>query len=267
MKKTTYLFLVIAFAFTTEISFAQTQITFYTSMGNFVAEMYDTLQPITAGNFIQLVEKKFYDGIIFHRVVKNFVIQGGDPTGSGSGGPGYTIPDEFNAKASNVTGAFGMANSGPNTAGSQFYINLKNNLNLNPNYPVFGIVISNIEIVQQIGLVPVNAQDRPLTPVVMDSVRITKAGPLGINEQYAESKNISISPNPASDYITLTIPPLEKRGLGGVLEEIQIFDIFGKSALIVGAIYELPLQIDISTLPTGVYFVMIGDKVEKFVKI
>ncbi len=76
---------------------AQTKVTFYTTLGNFDAEIYDSLMPITAGNFLSLVNSKYYDGVIFHRVIKNFVIQGGDPTGTGSGGPGYTIPDEFDS--------------------------------------------------------------------------------------------------------------------------------------------------------------------------
>ncbi len=136
MKKILIFCLAIAFALTTKISYAQTEVTFYTSMGTFVAEMYDTLQPITVGNFVSLVNAKFYDGIIFHRVINNFMIQGGDPTGTGYGGPGYTIPDEFDPLASNVQKALAMANSGPNTGGSQFFINLVNNLYLDPNYPV-----------------------------------------------------------------------------------------------------------------------------------
>lgn len=261
MKKIFFFCFVIAFAFTAEISFAQTQITFYTSMGTFVAEMYDTLQPITAGNFIKLVEKKFYDGIIFHRVVKNFVIQGGDPTGTGTGGPGYTIPDEFNAKASNVTGAFGMANAGPNTAGSQFYINLKNNLNLNANYPVFGIVISNIEVVQQIGLVPVNSSSRPLTPVVMDSVRITKPGPLGINESIAENESIIIFPNPASDFIDVI-----SQGKVNLVSQISVYNTLGECVMNLRP-NELPLRIDVSGLTKGIYFVRISDPQNKTIMI
>ena len=151
MKKVIFLSFVISL--TTNISRAQTEVTFYTNMGDFVVEMYDTLQPITAGNFIDLVNAEFYDGIIYHRVISGFMIQGGDPLGTGFGGPGYSIPDEFDPLTSNVQKAISMANSGPNTAGSQFFINLAHNLNLDTDYPVFGIVTSNFSVVQSIGLV------------------------------------------------------------------------------------------------------------------
>ncbi len=203
MKKLLIFCLAIAFAFSTKISCAQTQITFYTSMGTFEAEMYDTLQPITAGNFIDLVNAEFYDSIIFHRVINNFMIQGGDPTGTGYGGPGYTIPDEFDPLASNVQKALGMANSGPNTGGSQFFINLVDNLYLDPNYPVFGIVISNFSVVQAIGEVETDNNDRPLIDVVMDSLRVTQANPVGLNEENIQSSNFNVYPNPTNNRINI----------------------------------------------------------------
>jgi len=203
MKKLLIFCLTITFAFTTKISFAQTEITFYTSMGTFEVEMYDTLQPITAGNFIDLVNAKFYDSIIFHRVINDFVVQGGDPTGTGYGGPGYTIPDEFHPLASNVQKALGMANSGPNTGGSQFFINLVDNTYLDPNYPVFGIVISNFAVVQEIGAVETNNNDRPLIDVVMDSLRVTQPFPVGIDDQGIQASIFNVYPNPAKNLITI----------------------------------------------------------------
>ncbi|MBR9859831.1 peptidylprolyl isomerase [bacterium] len=158
---------------------AQTEVMFFTNYGNFIVELNDSLAPITAGNFKDLVEQKYYDGVIFHRVIDNFMIQGGDPTGTGSGGPGYTIPDEFHPSLSNVQRTISMANSGPNTGGSQFFINLVNNTYLDYNkmpfssrHAVFGEVTSGFDIVQTIGKVQTNSSDRPLEDVVMDSIRV-----------------------------------------------------------------------------------------------
>ena len=125
MKKI-ILYLVFTFGIV-QASVSQTVVTFFTNMGSFEVELYDTLMPITAGNFKSLVEDEYYDGVIFHRIISNFVIQGGDPTGTGSGGPGYTIPDEFDSTLSNLVKTLSMANAGPNTGGSQFFINTKNN--------------------------------------------------------------------------------------------------------------------------------------------
>ena len=184
---------------------AQTEVTFYTSEGTFIAMMYDSIKPITAGNFISLVDSGFYDAVIFHRVIKNFVIQGGDPTGTGFGGPGYTIPDEFDSTGtlSNTTKTLSMANSGPNTGGSQFFINLVNNTYLDfdkppltSKHPVFGVVVYNWGVVQKIANVAVNASDKPIIDVVMDSLRVTPAN-IGLNEVLANRK-IHIYPNPAT---------------------------------------------------------------------
>src|SRR2546428_10803126 len=114
-----------------------------TNKGTIKFELLEQDAPKTTENFRLLAEKGFYDGIIFHRVINGFMIQGGDPLGTGYGGPGYTIPDEFDPQTHNVQKALAMANAGPNTGGSQFFINLVNNLNLDANYPVFGIVTSN----------------------------------------------------------------------------------------------------------------------------
>ena len=182
---------------------AQTIITFYTTLGDFEVELYDELKPITAGNFLDLVEQEFYDGIIFHRVISNFVVQGGDPTGTGYGGPGYTIEDEFDASLSNVKKTLSMANAGPNTGGSQFFINLKDNIHLdfdNPPYssahPVFGEVISGWDVVELIENVPVDGNNRPITPVVMNEVRVTQ--PLAINDFNESDTAYTIYPNPVT---------------------------------------------------------------------
>ena len=154
------------------------EVRFYTNNGDFVVELEDKLAPITSSNFLKLVNEKFYDGIIFHRVLQNFIIQGGDPTGTGSGGPGYSIQDEFHEDLSNIEKTISMANSGPNTGGSQFFFNMKDNTFLDYNespstskHAVFGKVISGYSIVQTISNVSVNSQDRPLTDVVVDSIR------------------------------------------------------------------------------------------------
>lgn len=202
MKKIVFVCIVIFF--TTKSALTQTQVTFYTNMGDFVVETYDTLQPITAGNFIDLVNVEFYDGIIFHRVVDAYIVQGGDPTGTGSGGPGYSIIDEFDPLTSNVQKTISMASAGPNTGGSQFFINLADNLNLDSDYPVFGIVTTNFSVVENIGLVPVDASYKPLSDVIMDSLRVTFVGPhVGLSHLENNVLNLSVSPNPASEKITI----------------------------------------------------------------
>jgi len=137
-----------------------------TSMGNITIAL-DPDMPITAGNFEKLVKSGYYNGVIFHRVIDGFMIQGGDPTGTGMGGPGYTIPDEFTTHNHNVRGAVAMANSGPNTGGSQFFINLVDNSYLDPNYPVFGTVTSGMDVVDSIGKVKTDGNNRPLTNVTI----------------------------------------------------------------------------------------------------
>lgn len=141
-----------------------------TSMGDVVVELYDDM-PITAGNFLKLVESGFYDGVIFHRVIAGFMIQTGDPTGTGYGGPGYTIPDEFSRHNRNDRGTVAMANAGPNTGGSQFFINLVNNNYLDRMHPVFGRVVEGMDVVDRIGNVRTDAEDRPLEDVVIISAR------------------------------------------------------------------------------------------------
>ena len=145
-----------------------------TSLGNLVADIYDQWVPITANNFISLTNSGFYNDLIFHRVVAGFVIQDGCPQGTGYGGPGYTIPDEFHPNLfHNQAGILAMARtSAPNSAGSQYYITLAPTPNLNGNYAVFGKVIEGLDTVLAIGQVPVDANDRPLTPVNIHTLRM-----------------------------------------------------------------------------------------------
>ncbi|HOD85519.1 MAG TPA: peptidylprolyl isomerase [Methanoculleus sp.] len=156
---------------------AEKRVVLHTTMGDITIRLYDDM-PVTAGNFEKLVRSGFYDGTVFHRVIDGFMIQGGDPTGTGSGGPGYTIPDEFVKGHSNVRGTVAMANTGrPNTGGSQFFINLVDNTYLDwddprtPSaHPVFGEVVGGMDVVDRIGKVKTDSADRPKV-----AVRITKA--------------------------------------------------------------------------------------------
>ena len=144
-----------------------------TTQGDVVIELYGDM-PVTAGNFKKLVEEGFYDGVIFHRVIAGFMIQGGDPTGTGTGGPGYTIEDEFVKGHSNVRGTLSMANSGPNSGGSQFFINLIDNTFLDydkqpltSKHPVFGEVIEGMDVIDKIANVAIGANDKPVEDVVI----------------------------------------------------------------------------------------------------
>src|SRR3989338_9070988 len=151
-------------------------VTIETNMGTIKFETYDLDAPKTVQNFITLAQKSFYDNLTFHRIVKGFVIQGGDPFGNGTGGPGYQFEDELNPAAESYKngykkGVVAMANSGPNTNGSQFFIMLADNP-LPHNYTIFGKVISGQDVVDKIGRVAVGPQDRPLEPVVMKKVTV-----------------------------------------------------------------------------------------------
>ena len=152
---------------------AERKIQFTTNKGVFVAQMFEEKAPNTTKNFIELTEKGFYDGIIFHRVIDGFMIQGGDPTGTGRGGPGYRIKDEFGpGLAHDSEGILSMANAGPNTGGSQFFITLAPTPWLNGHHAVFGKVVKGMDVVREIGSVATNFQDRPLDPVVMEKVEV-----------------------------------------------------------------------------------------------
>ncbi len=139
-----------------------TKVTMETNRGSIVIELFDKEMPVTAGNFRSLVDKGFYNGLVFHRVIKDFMIQGGDPRGDGTGGPGYSIKDEFSKNNRNDRGTISMANAGPNTGGSQFFINLVNNNYLDKQHPVFGKVVKGMEVVDAIGSARTDRSDRPL---------------------------------------------------------------------------------------------------------
>jgi len=150
-------------------------VTIETNHGTIVAEMFEDVAPKTAGNFMELAEKGFYDGVVFHRVIDGFMIQGGDPTGTGRGGPGYTIPDEFApGLAHTEVGTFSMANAGPNSGGSQFFITLAATPWLDGKHAIFGKVISGLDVVQAIGKVKTGMGDRPVEEVVMKKVTVSR---------------------------------------------------------------------------------------------
>lgn len=149
-------------------------ITIETNYGKIVFETYNNDAPNTVKNFVTLAEKGFYNGLTFHRVIKGFMIQGGDPNGNGTGGPGYTFADELNPntpsyKAGYKKGVVAMANAGPNTNGSQFFI-MTADYPLPNNYTIFGKVVSGQEVVDKIGQVQTGANDKPISPVTMTKV-------------------------------------------------------------------------------------------------
>src|SRR5262250_2546138 len=149
---------------------------FETSMGNFKIELFEEQAPKTVGNFVKLAEKKFYDGVIFHRVIDGFMIQGGDPTGTGRGGPGYQFADEFHPQLKhNSEGILSMANAGPNTNGSQFFITLTATPHLDGRHAVFGKVSEGMDVVRTIGKTKTSKPgDRPVTDVVINKVTIER---------------------------------------------------------------------------------------------
>jgi len=147
-----------------------------TSMGDIEVDLFENETPITVNSFLFLTKEKFYDGLTFHRVVKDFVIQGGDPNGVGTGGPGYQIPDEITEREYKAY-TLGMANAGPNTNGSQFFITTGNIApqsieSLNGNYTIFGEVTRGFAVVDSIERVETDATDKPINPVVIDSIQI-----------------------------------------------------------------------------------------------
>ncbi len=149
-------------------------VTIETNLGTIEAELYEDAAPKTVANFIDLATHGYYDDVIFHRVIDSFMIQGGDPDGTGMGGPGYTIPCEFGeGLAHSEPGMFSMANAGPNTGGSQFFITLAATPWLDGKHAIFGKVSSGLEVVQAIGRVQTGASDRPVEDVVMEKVTVT----------------------------------------------------------------------------------------------
>ncbi len=150
------------------------KVTIQTNKGVIEIELFPTDAPKTVENFVTLAKKNFYDGVIFHRVIKGFMIQGGDPTGTGRGGPGYTFADELNPatdsyKAGYVRGTVAMANAGPNTNGSQFFI-MHADYPLPHNYTIFGRVTKGLDIVDMIANSPTDVNDKPLQDIIMQKV-------------------------------------------------------------------------------------------------
>jgi len=145
---------------------------FETSKGNFRIELFEDKAQLTSKNFSTLANKGYYDNLIFHRVIDGFMIQGGDPKGNGTGGPGYAIPDEFHPDLKHAQGVISMANSGPNTGGSQFFITLQATPWLDNKHAVFGKVIEGMDVVKAIGKVKTGAQDKPVEDVVIKKITI-----------------------------------------------------------------------------------------------
>lgn len=142
-----------------------------TNMGTFKIKLYTDKAPITTKNFKDLVEDGFYNGIIFHRIIDGFMIQGGDPTGTGTGGSDKTIPDEFHPDLKHSkAGILSMANRGPNTGTSQFFITLAPQPHLDNRHAVFGEVIEGMDVVEKIGKVETGQMDKPVKDVVMEKV-------------------------------------------------------------------------------------------------
>ncbi len=144
-----------------------TNVLLQTTMGDVKIELFDDRMPITTGNFRKLVETHFYDGTVFHRVIAGFMIQGGDPEGTGYGGPGYAIKDELPTDNRNARGTISMANAGPNTGGSQFFINVVDNARLDRKHPAFGRVVSGMDVVDAISRTPTGDSDRPKKTVTI----------------------------------------------------------------------------------------------------
>jgi cyclophilin family peptidyl-prolyl cis-trans isomerase len=146
--------------------------TIHTNHGPIAIELFEDDAPKTVANFTKLAGDGFYDGVIFHRIIPDFMIQGGDPTGTGSGGPGYTFEDEFNDHKV-VRGALAMANAGPNTNGSQFFIVTTEAASwLDGKHTVFGRVTDGMDVVNEISAVDTDARDRPHTDVVIERVEL-----------------------------------------------------------------------------------------------
>ena len=145
-----------------------------TNVGDIKVQFYTMDAPLSVNNFLNLAEEGFYNSTMFHRVIKDFMIQGGDPTGTGMGGPGYNIKDEFTHSGGNKNkrGTISMANAGPNTGGSQFFINLVDNNFLDGKHPAFGEVVEGMDVVDAIAKMPTDSNDRPVKEVAITKVRI-----------------------------------------------------------------------------------------------
>lgn len=159
-----------------------TNVILKTSMGDITVELFTGDMPVTAGNFLKLARSNFYDGVKFHRVIDGFMIQGGDPLTKddsmaarwGTGGPGYAIKDEFGPANRNERGTLSMANSGPNSGGSQFFINTVDNAFLDKKHPVFGRVTSGMDVIDRISQSPTKPGDVPVTPIVIQDITVVQ---------------------------------------------------------------------------------------------
>ena len=146
---------------------------FNTNKGNFKAELFEDKAPITTENFIKLTNDGFYNGLVFHRVIENFMIQSGCPDGTGRGGPGYTIKDEFHPELKHeCEGILSMANAGPNTGGSQFFITVAPTPWLDNHHAIFGKVIEGMDVVMTISKVDKDRRDKPLSDITIEKVEI-----------------------------------------------------------------------------------------------
>jgi cyclophilin family peptidyl-prolyl cis-trans isomerase len=146
---------------------------FETTLGTIEVELFEDKAPITTANFIKLAEQGFYNNVTFHRVIPNFMVQTGDPRGDGTGGPGYSIKDEFGPGLKHdKPGILSMANSGPNSGGSQFFITTVPTPWLDGKHAIFGRVIKGQDVVEEISMVRRDSRDKPLTPVVIRSIKI-----------------------------------------------------------------------------------------------
>lgn len=162
---------------------------FETNHGDFVAKLYHEATPLTVANFVSLAEgtngsvestftgKRYYDGLTFHRIISDFMIQGGDPAGNGTGGPGYTFPDEFvDTLQFTGKGQLAMANAGPATNGSQFFITLRETPHLNNRHTIFGEIVKGQEVIDALGVIETDDSDKPLNDVIIEKVNIIKKG-------------------------------------------------------------------------------------------
>ncbi len=150
--------------------------TMETSMGTLTIALDAATAPLTVNNFVVLARYHYYDGVIFHRIINGFVCQGGDPTGTGRGGPGYRFADELPKPGRYEIGSLAMANAGPNTNGSQFFlISGPNGAGLPPQYSLFGKVVQGLDVVDAMQRVETDRNDRPLTDVTINSVTITES--------------------------------------------------------------------------------------------
>ncbi len=161
-----------------------------TSMGTMKLDLYVNNTPNTVASFVHLASKGYYDGLVFHRVIARFMIQGGCPQGTGRGNPGYKIGDEFDPTLTHSgPGILSMANSGPNTNGSQFFITLVPTPHLNGKHTVFGRVTEGMDVLEKIGAVQTAGDDRPITPVTIDKVTIYRDDKPLEGEQPAPEKS------------------------------------------------------------------------------